>query len=459
MDPFIRKTVIFIAAVLLSGALSAAEKLQLKLAVDHPDGVYKAGETVQLSADLTGPGKTGREKLKIVMAFQNSTRKETVIPADGTKFPLVLNGGTVRFSVTALDADGKPVLIGLGKKQVPLNAQIGVIADPEKIRPGFEEPKDFQEFWDKALADLAKVPLKASRKEITVTDDLLPRISTCFSYRSGAQTPPPKSLKGKFRCWDVKVDCVGGVPVSGYLTMPADAKPKSLPAIVTFQGAGVKTANKAFVPGTIRFDVNAHGIENGQPAKYYQRLAKTTLFRYVAKEAENRDKYYFRNMYLRVKRALDYVKSLPEYDGKTLIVVGNSQGGGQTLVAGGLDPDVILIQASVPAMCDHGGGLAGRVPGWPRLLPVKNGKATNRVMARTLPYFDAVFFARRIKAEAYLSVGLVDVTCSPTSVFAAFNAIPGKKHITILPRNGHQNSVSAAFVKRLEKILPRTEKE
>lgn len=453
------KTVILAAAMFLSGQLSAAEKPQLNLTVDHPDGVYKAGETVQLSADLTGRAKTGTEKLKIVMTYQDRTRKEAVIPADGTKFPLELNGGAVRFSVTAVNADGKPVLTGQGKKKVPLNAQIGVIADPEKILPGFEEPKDFQEFWNNALAELAKVPLKASRKEIDLTDDMLPGTPTCFSYRSAEQTPPPKSLKGKFRCWDVKVDSIGGVPVSGYLTMPADAQPKSLPAIVTFQGAGVKTANKAFMPGVIRFDVNAHGIENGKPVEYYRGLAKTTLSQYVAKGAEDRDKYYFRNMYLRVKRALDYVKTLPEYDGKTLIVVGNSQGGGQTLVAGGLDPDVILLQASVPAMCDHGGGLAGRVPGWPRILAVKNGKALNPAMARTLPYFDAVFFARRIKAEAYLSVGLVDTTCSPTSVFAAYNAIPGKKHITVLPRNGHRNSVSKAFVKRLEKLLSRTEKE
>ena len=109
-------------------------------------------------------------------------------------------------------------------------------------------------------------------------------------------------------------------------------------------------------------------------------------------------------------------------------------------------------------VCDHGGGLANRVPGWPRILAVKNGKAQNPAMARTLPYFDAVFFARRIKGEAYLAVGLVDVTCSPTSIFAAYNAIPGKKHITVLPCNGHRNSVSKAFVRRLEKLLSGTAK-
>ena len=348
-------------------------------------------------------------------------------------------------------SDGKAVRTG--KKSQPLTASIGVIADPEKIRPGFQEPADFQQFWDNALAELAKVPVKASRQETAVTDDLLPRISTCFSYRTQPQTQPPKTLKGEFRCWDVKVDCVGGVPVSGYLTMPAGARPKSLPAIVTFQGAGVKTANKAFVPGAIRFDVNAHGIENGKDPGFYWNLAKTTLSGYVSKGVENRDKYYFRNMYLRVKRALDYIKTLPEYDGKTLIVAGNSQGGGQALVAGGLDPDVVMLQASVPAMCDHGGALAGRIPGWPHLLQLRNGKIQNRAMARTLPYFDAVFFARRIKGKAYLAVGLVDTTCSPSSIFAAYNAIPGEKHITVLPSNGHRRSVSGLFVRQLEKML------
>ncbi|MBR4664778.1 MAG: hypothetical protein IKO93_12970, partial [Lentisphaeria bacterium] len=83
MKSFFGKTVILSAAMFLSGQLSAAENPQLQLAVDHKDGVYKSGETVQLSANYTSPDKTGKEKLKIVMAYQNSTRKEAVIPADG----------------------------------------------------------------------------------------------------------------------------------------------------------------------------------------------------------------------------------------------------------------------------------------------------------------------------------------------------------------------------------------
>ena len=52
-------------------------------------------------------------------------------------------------------------------------------------------------------------------------------------------------------------------------------------------------------------------------------------------------------------RSLDYVKSLPEWNGKVLIVKGGSQGGAQSIVAAALDNNVTMMIAEVPAMCDH----------------------------------------------------------------------------------------------------------
>ena len=75
-------------------------------------------------------------------------------------------------------------------------------------------------------------------------------------------------------------------------------------------------------------------------------------------------------MFLRLVRALDFLTSRPEWDGKHLIVIGHSQGGGQALAAGGLDPRVTLIASGVPAICDHSGRAAGRINGWPKLVPL-----------------------------------------------------------------------------------------
>lgn len=110
---------------------------------------------------------------------------------------------------------------------------------------------------------------------------------------------------------------------------------------------------------------------------------------------------------------------------------------------------MVLIHASVPAMCDYRAILTGRIPTWPRALKLENGKITDPAEAAALPYFDAAFFARRIKAEAYLTTGLIDTTCSPSSVFAAYNGIPGKKHITVLPLKGHSGTLSPVFVRRV----------
>ena len=147
-------------------------------------------------------------------------------------------------------------------------------------------------------------------------------------------------------------------------------------------------------------------------------------------------------MYIRVMRALDYVKSLPEWDGKNLIVIGGSQGGAQAIVAAALDPQVTICIAGVPALSEHSGPLAKpqRQPGWPRLYKADaNGQPDNPAVCKAAAYFDNIYFAKRIKGEAWFSTGFVDNVCVPTGVFAAFNNLPAGivKEITTTPTGNH----------------------
>ena len=50
---------------------------------------------------------------------------------------------------------------------------------------------------------------------------------------------------------------------------------------------------------------------------------------------------------------------------------------------------------------------------------------------------DAVNFATRCKAEAIMSVGFIDAVCPPSSCYAAYNALPGKKSVINEPLMGH----------------------
>ena len=242
--------------------------------------------------------------------------------------------------------------------------------------------------------------------------------------------------------------------MSGYFAKPAGAASKSLPIILTVQGAGVRNSSLGGSAGWARqgflaLDINAHGIPNGKPDQFYSDLASGDLKGYPTRGRDSRETVYFLGMFLRLVRAIDFLTAQPEWDGRTLIVHGSSQGGAQSIVAAGLDSRVTFLAAGVPAMCDHTGVAVGRVNGWPKLVP--NG-LTGQPDAKVIEasrYYDAMNFATRTKAGAILTVGFIDTTCPPTSVYAAYNALPGAKEIFNDPPSTHAVSPKADQAMRM----------
>jgi cephalosporin-C deacetylase-like acetyl esterase len=401
----------------------------VQLATDKQDGIYKAGEEVVFTIQAIENEKPVAGK-KIAYTLKTDGQKPVQEAVISTEEPLKLKSplnkpGWTWVSVALLDDAGKTV----PKSQ----KQLGAMIAPEEIRPGAEEPKDFDAFWAEQRKELDKVPVKAT-------------LSDAGIIKQGGQD---------YQCYDVKVDCVGLTPVSGYLTIPVNAKPETLKAMVSYHGAGVRSAAKIATPNAIRFDINAHGIINGQSAEFYQNLNRDNLVGYPTRNPGDRNKFYFREMFLRIMRSLDYIKTRPEWDGKTLIVYGSSQGGAQALVAAALDPQVTLSVSCVHALSDHGGILAERESGWPRLISLnKDGKAVNPKIAETAGYYDCANFAKRIKAETWMSAGLIDSTCVPTSVYAAYNSLPAdtKKGIHVMPAKGHV-AENIPGMKRIHEVL------
>ena len=413
---------------------------RIALSLNKKNGLYKKGENVVITLRFLKDGKLAAGQKILYTIRGEKERKIITSLAKGNTITLKAEKPWTMVTFAAVDAKGKTIRYKVGKRTRAAAISIGFMTDVEKIKTGTPEPADFDAFWNNARKELAKVPVKVLEKKPKGWG---------------------KRFQGKINIYDMKIACAGKNPVSGYLSIPVNAKKRSLPAIVYYHGAGVRSSSPKPNFKAITFDVNAHGILNGQNVKYYQNLYKTTLRSYYRQNAHDRNKFYFRDMIFRVQRALDYVKSLPEWNGKDLIVYGGSQGGAQALIAGGLDKDVTLIYSFVPALCDHTGFLAGngREAGWPRLIPQKNGKPTSLSIFKTASYFDAAYFAKRIKGEAYLTVGLIDTTCVPTSVYAAFNNIPGKKKtIEVYPFMGHSSIMSPAFRRRLNKTLSAAEK-
>lgn len=405
---------VMLLLVLAGGALTlAAQDVTLKLGQGKPGGIYKNGETVVFTVQALADGKpvAGKEFVYELRSDSRDMVRKTAVSAEAVvevKSGLSKPGWTW---ITAYLPDEN------GKAVKGSHRHLGAMIEPEAIRQGMEEPKDFAAFWQEQRKILDRVPVKAVLDDAGVIE------------RDGV----------KYQCYDVKVDCASVTPVSGYLTIPQGAEKGTLKAMVRYQGAGVYSSGKAVNPNAVILEINAHGIINGQPREFYQQLSQTGLADYRYWNSDNRNRFYFREMFLRVMRSLDYIKTRPEWDGKTLVVYGSSQGGAQALVAAGLDKDVTLCVACVPALSDHGGILAGRESGWPRLIGMKDGKPVNEKVVETSGYYDCVNFAKRIKAEVCISVGLVDRTCVPTSVYAAYNNLSEspRKSICVMPDKGH----------------------
>src|SRR5690606_35372943 len=168
-----------------------------------------------------------------------------------------------------------------------------------------------------------------------------------------------------------------GPPASGYLALPKNAAPKSLPAVLWVHGAGVRGASLPAALGGARdgflsMDINAHGLPNGKPEDFYKGIAAGDLKTYRTDGNASRETVYFRGMFVRLQRALDFLASRPVWNGKTLALIGHSQGGYQALAAGGLDPQVTFIGVGVPSGCDHSGMKADRISGWPKIVALNS---------------------------------------------------------------------------------------
>ena len=125
-------------------------------------------------------------------------------------------------------------------------------------------------------------------------------------------------------------------------------------------------------------------------------------------------------MYLRDSRVLDYLLTRADWDSRTIVLMGGSMGGQQSLVLAGLRPEKIsAVLVCVPAGADTNGDLHGRKAGYP------NWPSDNPAVMRTALYFDPVNFASRIKAPVMAAMGFIDTVSPPAGVWTMLNQVPG----------------------------------
>ena len=382
-----------------------------RLSINKESGIYQKGEKAQVTCHVE---KIGTDSVTLRISENNQVVSESrILPknADFTIFEQAYDK-TCAVMVEVISVEGK-------------TDGAGFVVAPEGFKSGYEEPADLMAYWNNQKAMLQALPMQVKTAALEV----------------------PEWGRGKYSCQDIEINCLGPAPVRAYMAKPVDAKPKSLPIIILCRAAGVSgdwcrcqvgecVGNAALGNGALSLDINAHGFLNGQPTEYYKMLEDGILKDYFEYNAYDRETYYFKGMYLRLLRAIEYMTQQPEWDGKRILVIGESQGGGQAAAAAGLDNRVSAVVLNVPAIQDLGGARVGRRSGWPQ--PIENHQNLSQEMLdASLPYFDGSLLLSHSDAEIFCEMGLIDTTCPPSTVWSSLNAAKGKKTITCVPYRTH----------------------
>jgi cephalosporin-C deacetylase len=290
-------------------------------------------------------------------------------------------------------------------------------------RPDREEPADFDSFWETTLVETRKFPL-APRFE--AVDFGLKTVDT----------------------FDVTFNGYGGQAVKGWFIVPHGVS-QPLPVVVEYIGYGggrgypfewLLWASAGFA--SLVMDTRGQGSNwsHGDTPDSYPDGSDPHVPGFMTLGILSPQTYYYRRVFCDAVRAVETARAHTLVDSERVVVTGGSQGGGISIAVAGLDPHVSVFMPNVPYLCH-----------FRRALEITDASPYSEIAAyckvhrekidevfETLSYFDGVNLAARAQGRAFFSAGLMDEVCPPSTVFAAYNQVPGEKDIRVYPYNHHE---------------------
>ena len=379
--------------------------IEVSVTPDHKDWNYKTGETAEFIVNVRKSG-TLLDNVKVDYeagpVMYPDTKKTDVTLKDGTmKWKASMKTpGFYRLKVTA-HVNGKDYegLCTAG-------------FSPEKIQPKAKCPDDFDKFWKETLE-------RARWNDLDPTKRLLPERCT-------------KDVN----VYEVSfVNDKPGSRIYGILCLPV--KPGKYPALLRVPGAGVRpysgdvwTASQ----GAITLEIGIHGIPVTMEQNVYDRMLDGCLNNYWDTNLDNPYRNYYKRVVTGAVRAVDYIASLPEWNGTSCGVTGSSQGGFLSLATAALDKRITFLGAVHDAMCDYESEVEGIAGGWPHYF-YKGEKQEARIKGAR--YYDGVNFARRVTCPGWYSFGYNDDVVPPNSSYGTYNIITAPKTLSVYQKTGH----------------------
>ena len=397
---------ITLLVALLAQAQIRGNNIVVTVTPNHQDWNYRVGEKAQFVVNVRKSG-TLLDNVKVDYeagpVMYPDVKKENVTLKDGSMSwtGAMTIPGFYRLRVVA-HVDGKDY-----------EGSCTAAFSPEQLQPATKCPADFDEFWSRALSEARQWPLDAHRELLPerCTDEVNVYEVNFTNNRQGSR-------------------------IYGILCVPV--KEGKYPALLRVPGAGCRpyggdvwTASQ----GAITLEIGIHGIPVTMPQKVYDNLHNGALDGYWQTNLDEPERNYYRHVVTGAVRAVDYIASLPQWNGQQLGVTGSSQGGFLSLAVAALDRRVTFMGAVHDAMCDYESALKGVACGWP--LYFYGPKDPGLTKVEGARYYDGVNFARRITCPSWFSFGYNDDVVPPTSAYATYNVVTAPKTLSVYQLTAH----------------------
>jgi cephalosporin-C deacetylase len=305
-------------------------------------------------------------------------------------------------------------------------------------RPERPEPPDFDTFWQTTLAETRAYPLK-------------PRFEP---YDCGLQTVD---------VYDVTYAGYGGQPIKGWFLVPRQRQ-KPLPCVVEYIGYGggrgfpfdwLPWSSAGFAHLVMDTRGQGSSWRTGDTPDLPGDGVNPSFPGFMTQGILDPHTYYYRRVFADAVRAIETARSHPTVDPDRIAVTGGSQGGGISLAAAGLESSVAVAMPDVPFLCHYRRAteITDSYPYQEIVHYCKVHRDKVDTVFRTLSYFDGMNFAARAKAQALFSVALMDDTCPPSTVFAAYNHYTGPKNIQVWPYNHHEGGESYQTLAKMQFLI------
>ena len=294
--------------------------------------------------------------------------------------------------------------------------------DPEELkryRPEQTAEKDFGEFWEGTLKQLAAVPL---------------------TYRLNPYDYPVKGVK----LFQISFPGYRNANIDGWFATPATTG--QYPGIALFTGydwvynGNVHEVVNYALYGYATLQIFIRGQYGGSVDNVIPSHGNNSGW--MTKGILSREEYYYRAVYMDCVRAVEILASMDCVEATRIGVAGGSQGGGLALAAAALSDIPVLAVAEYPYLSNFGRAIdiAPRGP-YGELNDYFKKNASFEIEKQamiTLSYFDIMNHASAIRCHTLVAAGLVDDITPPSTVYAVYNHLSCPKEIELFRYYGHE---------------------